>query len=186
IESPCELLTTQAATRRQLYTLTLMSHAGSGNGVPGSNMISIFERDLAALHYKYHSLELSDIGDRISADRDNIGEAPSGDGAYPVGPSKQVRGVGCRCLNRLHWRHSKLHHNREFAGVQPVWIYRGIGAEGDFHTRFERPGNVLARGRHDNPGLLNHEFRHADSLIILHKPIAKVDRWNKTRPVPFH
>src|SRR5882757_7077307 len=60
--------------------------------------------DLAALHDKANALEFADIGDRISGNRDQIGEFPRLDGAHAILPSQHFRGV---CANRakdIEWR----------------------------------------------------------------------------------
>src|SRR4029077_20600794 len=100
---------------------------------------------LAALHHELHALESSDVSQRIAINSHNVGPLSRLNSPDLVGPAQQIGIVYSRSLDRLQRSQSQLHHNREFARVEPMRIHGGIGPEADFHSRGKRPRDILTR-----------------------------------------
>src|SRR5260370_907324 len=77
------------------------------------SMAKFISHDLAVLHDEANALELSDVGDRIAGDRDQISEFPRLNRADAILPAQHFRGVGRNGTNHVEGGHPGFMQSRK-------------------------------------------------------------------------
>src|SRR6201999_1176925 len=98
----------------------------------------------AFLHHEAHLLELADVADWIAANGNDISGFAGADRSENLRVADEIGSIDGRRLNRLHGRHAILDHEGELTRIDPVRADARVRAEGDFHARANRLGEIFA------------------------------------------
>src|SRR3569833_1894525 len=112
--------------------------------------------DNAHLHHKAHTLEQSNVVERVAVDSHDVGKLAGRDAPEILVMFEQLGGVSRGCLDRKERRQSHLHHELEFVCVLAMRINPRIGSECDLDSGFVGAARGTHDERSDSRGLRGH------------------------------
>src|SRR6266478_2129161 len=128
-----------------------------------------------ALHDEFDGFEDARVGQRVTADSDEIGVVACFERADFVGPAKEIRGIDGGSLDGVERLHAPFGHFAELSRVVTVRVDAGIRAEGNLCAGLESVAEIFTLQAADFLFLFDGFGKHSRFRAFLQNEVIVVN-----------